>query len=96
MLSPLMRGAVMQTERRLMRSDQRLVPLMRDAAAKAELRLSSVRAKLALLDPENPLKRGYSLTLDASGRIVRRAQDVHSGDELATRLGEGVVRSIVK
>ena len=79
-----------------MQSDQRLVPLMRDAVAKAELRLSSVRAKLALLDPENPLKRGYSLTLDGNGRIVRRAQELHSGDELTTRLGEGVVTSVVK
>ncbi len=96
MLPPLMRGAMMRTERRLMQSDQRLVPLMRDAVARAELRLSSVRAKLALLDPENPLKRGYSLTLDVNGRIVRRAQELRSGDELTTRLGEGVVASVVK
>lgn len=96
MLVPLMRGAMMQAERRIVESDRRLLSMARETVAKAELRLSSSNAKLSLLDPANPLKRGYSLTMDSAGRVVRRAQDVRSGDELTTRLGEGAVVSVAK
>lgn len=96
MLVPLMKGAMMQAERRIAESDRRISSMAREAVAKAELRLSSSNAKLSLLDPANPLKRGYSLTMDSAGRVVRRAQDVRSGDELTTRLGEGAVVSVAK
>ncbi len=88
-LAPLVREAAARAESRLVRCSQRLSPLVREAASRADVRLAAARAKLGLLDPANPLKRGYSMTFDARGRIVRRAQDVRPGDELTTRLGEG-------
>ena len=51
-------------------------------------------AKLELLDPGSPLKRGYSLTFDAEGRIVRAAEAVKPGDRLTTRLGVGEITSV--
>ena len=64
--------------------------------ARVERRLVAAQAKLDLLDPGSPLKRGYSLTFDAQGRIVRRAGDVRAGDELTIRLGEGEISSVAK
>ena len=95
-LVPAAREMLLQTERRFQLADQRLLPIMKEALAQNERRVVAARSKLALLDPSNPLKRGYSLTLDAHGNIVRRAADVRAGDELTTRLGEGQIVSTVK
>jgi exodeoxyribonuclease VII large subunit len=48
-----------------------------------------------LLDPSNPLKRGYSLTFDANGSIVRSAASARPGDTLTTRLADGEILSKV-
>ena len=72
-LAPALKEAVAAAERRLARSEPRLLPAMRESLAKGLRRLSTAQAKLELLDPGSPLKRGYSLTFDAEGRIVRAA-----------------------
>lgn len=46
-------------------------------------------------DPQNVLRRGYSLTL-CGGHIVRRAADVSAGDVITTRLADGQVQSRVE
>ena len=94
-LVPALKDAVAIAERRLARCDQSLLPAANGELARVDRRLAAAQAKLGLLDPNSPLKRGYSLTFDAQGRIVRRADAVHAGDELTTRLGEGEVRSRV-
>ena len=94
-LAPALKEAVAAAERRLARSEPRLLPAMREALAKGLRRLSTAQAKLELLDPGSPLKRGYSLTFDAEGRIVRAAETVKPGDRLTTRLGVGEIASVV-
>jgi exodeoxyribonuclease VII large subunit len=54
------------------------------------------RRLLAAYDVDRQLERGYSLTLTADGRLVRRAGDVASGQEIVTRLADGSVRSTVE
>ena len=93
-LAPALKEAVAAAERRLARSEPRLLPAMREAVAKGLRRLSTAQAKLELLDPGSPLKRGYSLTFDAEGRIVRSAETVKPGDRLTTRLGVGEITSV--
>ena len=95
-LLPAIKEAVTCAERRIDKSDSLLLPTVKDAVAGGERRLVAARAKLDLLDPNSPLKRGYSLTFREDGRIVRRAGDVRAGDRLTTRLGEGQVVSEVK
>lgn len=95
-LMPALKEAVMRSERRLEQGDRRLLPAIKDALSRCERRLVSAAAKLDLLDPGSPLKRGYSLTLDSCGRIVRSSAAVKPGDELTTRLGEGRVVSSVR
>ena len=93
-LAPALKEAVAAAERRLARSEPHLLPAMREALAKGLRRLSTAQAKLELLDPGSPLKRGYSLTFDAEGRIVRAAETVKPGDRLTTRLGVGEITSM--
>ncbi len=95
-LVPSLKEALLRSEARIVQADQRLVSSMNAAVAAAGQRLAAERAKLALLDPSNPLKRGYSLTIDGAGRIVRRARDVRPGDELVTRLSDGEIASVAK
>ena len=57
-------------------------------------RLSQIEALCAALQPANVLRRGYSLTLK-NGKTLTSASEVVPGDEIETRLREGVLRSTV-
>ncbi|HWR04009.1 MAG TPA: exodeoxyribonuclease VII large subunit [Humidesulfovibrio sp.] len=68
--------------------------------AEASRRAEVLGARLAGLDPEAPLSRGYSLVhvLDkkgAPGRLLRAAAEVSPGDRLRVRTGAGDVAAIV-
>ena len=57
--------------------------------------LSSIQEKLRLVDPQNILKRGYSLTM-LNGKIVKSIKQIKEGDLLETRLSDGMVESTVE
>jgi len=53
--------------------------------------------ELRLLDPEQVLARGYSITTDAAtGKVVRDAAQVKPGQHLKSRLKSGEVRSVAE
>jgi exodeoxyribonuclease VII large subunit len=57
-------------------------------------RADAVHTRLRLLSPEQVLARGYSITTDAeSGKVLRDAKDVKTGQRLKTRLKSGEVLS---
>jgi exodeoxyribonuclease VII large subunit len=94
-LLPALKDAATEAERRLSDMERRLLPSLAESIARCERRTVAAAAKLDLLDPANPLKRGYSLTLDANGQVVRSAASVKPGDALVTRLADGEVASTV-
>lgn len=57
--------------------------------------LNSIQEKLRLVDPQNILKRGYSLTM-LNGKIVKSVNQIREGDRLKTLLGDGSVESTVE
>jgi exodeoxyribonuclease VII large subunit len=57
--------------------------------------LSLLEKRSELMDPENILKRGYSITL-LDGRIVSDLKKVKAGAQLETRVQEGTIISEVK
>jgi len=57
--------------------------------------LNLIQEKLRLVDPQNILKRGYSLTM-MNGKIVKSVQQIKAGDLLETRLSDGIVESKVE
>jgi len=74
----------------------RLAPAARFGIAAAETRFARASDKLGLLSPYSVLDRGYSLTVDAKGNVVRSTSQVERGDLLRTRLADGTVESLVR
>ena len=63
---------------------------------RAALRLERSDAVVRALDPRRVLERGYSITRDGDGRVVRRAADLSAGVILETELADGRVISRVE
>jgi exodeoxyribonuclease VII large subunit len=63
---------------------------------RAEARLERLQAALGGLDPAAVLARGYSITHDEGGTVLRDAANVKEGERLRTRLAKGEVLSEVK
>jgi exodeoxyribonuclease VII large subunit len=65
---------------------------MREAAAT----LQGIERLRLQLSPERTLERGFSLTRDAAGRIIRQPEQVRPGDLIATRVAGGGIMSRVE
>src|SRR5438045_3787247 len=50
---------------------------------------------LAVLGPDATLRRGYSVTTDANGELIRSVTQVKRGDRLRTRVTDGTIKSDV-
>ncbi len=57
--------------------------------------LDILESKVNMLDPQNILRRGYSITLQ-DGKIVKSSKALKEGSEIETILSEGRVKSIVQ
>ena len=77
-----------------------LAPRLDHAAMKAlhvqERTLEHLQTLLRTLSPEAPLQRGYSITFDAAGNLLRTRSDVKAGEILMTRLSDGEISSKVE
>ena len=58
--------------------------------------LAELHATLRSVDPAAVLQRGYSITYDAAGGVLRSAAAVQAGDRISTTLAEGRIESEVK
>ncbi len=63
---------------------------------RCDAQLQRLRAALAVLDPTAVLARGYSITYDAKGDVIRDAARVCEGSLVKTRLARGELQSEVK
>jgi exodeoxyribonuclease VII large subunit len=78
-------------------SQRRLHELAQAKFKNCKTSLAATESRLRLLGPEQVLARGYSITLDAAtGKIIRRAKDAKSGQNLRTRVKEGEIFSKVE
>ena len=59
-------------------------------------RLNHLRGLLRTLGPESAFQRGFSITTDANGKIIRSAASLKSGDLLKTRFYDGETTSRVE
>lgn len=57
--------------------------------------LQNLNKSLSLLSPTNTLTRGYSITTDSSGRILRSTDAVVVGDTIGVKLTDGTIISRV-
>ena len=58
-------------------------------------RLNHIEQLVRNLDPKNILQRGFSLTYDQQGNILKDSQAVSSGDKITTELQSGTIQSTV-
>jgi exodeoxyribonuclease VII large subunit len=59
------------------------------ARHRAATRLAALHGRLQALDPRAVLRRGYSLALDAEGRVVTDSAPLRTGDLLSLRFSRG-------
>jgi exodeoxyribonuclease VII large subunit len=64
--------------------------------ARAEDRSSGWRRLLAAYDIDRQLERGYTLTLDVDGQLVRTAGSLSFGQSIVTRFADGMARSVIE
>jgi len=83
------RQEVSYLSHRLVLALARSVELFRSRAEKLQVALAG-------LNPEGVLARGYSITLDAGGKVLTDAARVREGDRITTRLSRGALESEVK
>ncbi|OQQ10071.1 exodeoxyribonuclease VII large subunit [Vibrio anguillarum] len=82
-------------QHRLAKSEQRLLDVMEKKLLRTAHRLTLAAEKLDAVSPLATLKRGYSITRDSSGKVIHRARDLKTGDQLITRVADGEVFSTV-
>ena len=80
---------------RLSYTKQRLRGALPQLVAKKRERFSRVEHVLRVLGPDATLGRGYSVTLDDAGKIVRSVAESRRGMTLRTRLSDGEIASQV-
>jgi exodeoxyribonuclease VII large subunit len=60
------------------------------------MRLESIEKRLRALGPEATLARGFSIVTNASGDVVRRAEQVAAGDAVRVLLHHGKIEARVE
>lgn len=92
-LAPLVVG---DARSRVVERASRLAPLSLGHLGRVDDRLEGWRRLLSAYDIDRQLERGYTLTLDEQGRVVRTVADVAPGSALITRFSDGTARSVVE
>lgn len=72
---------------------RRLARLAEERMSQRDQQVRRLAGLLRTLGPESAFQRGFSITLDATGKLVRSVGDLHPGDLLVTKLKDGELRS---
>ena len=78
-----------EDQARLTALEVRLVQAGRAACQRRRLRMTSAMAKLDAMSPLAVLARGYALVTGPDGALIRRPDQVATGDRLKLRLADG-------
>jgi exodeoxyribonuclease VII large subunit len=85
-----------RSQGRLINRAQRLAgPSSQHLAAQAQ-QVAHRRELLGLMDPKRQLERGWSLTRDASGNVVRSSASLRTGERLTTTFAKGSAVSVIE
>lgn len=82
-------------QQRVDRCNMRSGYALQGAAERARSRLQRLEFKMAALDPHRVLQRGYTITRDARGEILRSVDQVSRKDTIATQTADGEISSNV-
>src|SRR5262249_3530532 len=90
------RRAAVEQRRALDVLTQRLQAGNRQTLDGEHERLAIASGKLHSLSPLAVLGRGYAIAFDSEGRIIKRADDVQSGESIRIRVAEGEIEATKK
>lgn len=88
--------AVARSQNALRVATERLKVRPAVALERATQRVTLFGAKITLLDPVTTLARGWSITRNAAGEVVRSVGNVSAGDVLTTMVADGRIVSTVE
>jgi exodeoxyribonuclease VII large subunit len=74
----------------------RLTQVLLSSVESRKNRVTELASFVRLLGPQQTLERGYSITIDAFGHIIRSKQALADGDRIRTKLADGDVKSVVE
>jgi exodeoxyribonuclease VII large subunit len=74
---------------------RRLVTLPTRAVENARQRFAQLESMARLLGPEATLRRGYSITLDQNGSVIRSVTAAADDDAIRTKLIDGEIAARV-
>ena len=95
-LRSLTQTAVERARSRIAVSVERLRTRPRTALERQTQKLMMHAASVRLLDPVTTMARGWSITRDSSGNVVRSISDIKQGDTVVTALADGSITSTVE
>ncbi len=95
-LRSLTQTAVERARSRIAVSVERLRTRPRTALERQTQKLMMHAASVRLLDPVTTMARGWSITRDLSGNVVRSISDIKKGDTVVTALADGSITSTVE
>jgi len=84
-----------QQSNQLEKTQHRLLDAMDRRLLNASHKLAMAAEKLETVSPLATLGRGYSITRNDKGKVIRRADQVKAGDTLHTKVADGEIRSVV-
>ena len=84
-----------QQANRLERVESRLHDAMDRRLLTARHQLAMAAEKLETVSPLATLGRGYSITRDSKGKVVRNMDQVNHGDTIITKVANGEIQSVV-
>ncbi len=84
-----LRRRVVEQRGRLTEMGGRLQGVARSMLDRGSERVSLAAGKLDSLSPLAVLARGYAIAFDSQGRVIKRAGDVGSGEQVRVRVSEG-------
>lgn len=84
-----------QAQRQLEQTRYRLQQSMEKMLNRDRQRFATLAAQLEGVSPLATLARGFSVTTDSAGQVVKKTAQLKSGDTLRTRLDDGWVESQV-
>ncbi len=89
-------NSLVRARSRISLAVERLRTRPRTALDRQTQRLTMHAASLRLLDPVTTMARGWSITRDSNGNVVRSTSDVKQGDSLGTLVADGSISSTVE
>jgi exodeoxyribonuclease VII large subunit len=87
---------IQQQKQRLGLLSQQAKRLILEGLNQNRQKLEQQAALLHSVSPLSTLQRGYSITNNKAGNVIHSSNQVKPGDELTTKLADGVITSLVK